>query len=659
MSCAFIGVGDAAATIVATYGLDGLPDPAAWFGAAVGAEAATIIEDLSEGVFSQHALVVGPPYLRSVLYLPVRTTWGKHLGFLGVAGSARPAAAAHGCLPVLQDIAGLLGEALEWERRHARLLEVTDRAVRADRMLRQVSEAASCTDALTSMLSELCRHHGAMVGRIWRLMDDETMQEVSRFAEDSAELHAYYRALPTEPVRAGNSKTAEAIRQHQPRAFFYSHEPNPDRYVLMEAAIAAGLASQVSYPIWVQEQRFGVSLAFTTERPDLDAIVADVASAATSIRPALFRKVTEERIRYMAHHDELTQLGNRTVLNERLAAAMDAGPASGATCRTGQATGLALLYLDLDGFKLVNDSRGHGVGDKLLAAIAGRLRASVCENDTIARIGGDEFAIIHPGAGQPDGAAKLARRVLAAIAQPVEIDGQPSTVGVSIGIALYPADGETPDVLQRNADAALYAAKQSGRNTFRLFEKSAAIVQRQRSELERDLRPAIERGQLALVYQPIVVAQTREVWGMEALLRWHHPSRGELLPAKFVPLAEGSGLSAPLGRWVLQAACKEASTWTEPAMLSVNVSPLQLQNPGLAGDVEAALRASGLPADRLHFEITNGLAHDDKVLRMMHLLRERGIRLYWTTSASRYPDSAPCGGSRSICFTSAETSCGT
>ena len=333
--------------------------------------------------------------------------------------------------------------------------------------------------------------------------------------------------------------------------------------------------------------------------------------------------MTEDRIRFMAHHDELTKLGNRAVFNEVLQQAVENGSTG---CKPG---GLALLYLDLDGFKGVNDSRGHEVGDRLLAAVAGRLRASVREGDTVARIGGDEFAIVQPDAGQPYAATQLARRLLETVSMPFEIDGQAVLVGVSIGIALHPLDGDTPDVLQRNADTALYEAKQAGRNTFRLFEPSLGVMKQERFLIERDLRDAIEREQLSLNYQPIREGQSLQVRGLEALLRWTHPTRGPLSPARFVPMAEASGLIVPLGAWALDRACRDAAGWEQPACLSVNFSPMQFRQPGLPQAIEEVLNRSGLPGRRLDLEVTEGLLLDDSgaVLRTMHELREQGIRI--------------------------------
>ncbi len=583
----------------------------------------TVLPDLrGDGRFAGHALVAGPPHLRFLAHLPLLSTDGDRLGCLCVLDPAPRAGLTETQEAALGDIAGLVAAALAREGRFARLAQATGHALRADRMLHLVAEATTCAEALTSLLGELCRHHGATVGRIWQLTQpDERMVEVSRFNDDGLDEHSYYRQPPTAPVTRSNSMTAGAIRRNEPHAVIYSQIEQPERFVLLPAAIASGLLAQVSYPIWVQDQRFGVSLAFSTERPDLAEVMADIASLAHAIRPALFRKVTEERIRFVAHHDDLTRLANRLLFQERLTGAL-------AAAARGE-HGLALLYLDLDGFKLVNDTRGHGVGDKLLAAVAARLRENCRERDTTARIGGDEFAIIQPLGGQPSAATALAQRLLGAVQQPFDIDGQRLLLGVSIGIAVYPADGETPDQLLRSADTALYRAKESGRNAFRLFEPAMEVRQLERALMERDLGDAVDGRHFTLAYQPICDAASLRIHGFEALLRWNHPVRGEVLPGHFVSLAEANGLILPLGRWALEAACAAAAGWAAPVCLSVNFSPLQFRQPDLAQQVARVLEGAGLPGERLDIEVTEGLllGNSGTVLRTMQALKEQGVRL--------------------------------
>jgi diguanylate cyclase (GGDEF)-like protein len=582
-----------------------------------GTEAAIVAVGSATAVFG-----VDPEFAAPFTEAPVLTPDGGRIGWVRVLDRRPQPVLAPAARAALLDVAALVADAVEQERRRFELIQATRRAARSDSMLRLVAEAASCTDALTQLLEELCRHHDAMVGRIWRLLPaDGVMQEISRYKDDGLDPDSYYRMEPTAPIRVGNSITASAILSNQPRFLHYSSVADVEQFALLQAAIAAGLRSQVSIPIWVQDERFGIALAFTTERDDLETVAADIGGLADAIRPALLRKVAEDRIRFMAHHDDLTQLPNRTVLNERLQQEA-AKPRSGSV-------GLALLYLDLDGFKLINDSRGHPAGDRLLAAVADRLRSVVQDGDLVARIGGDEFAVIQRRPGQPHAANQLARRLLGALERPFDIDGRPATIGASIGIALHPWDGETADELQRNADTALFEAKRSGRDTFRLFERSLGLMRQERTSIERDLRDAIARGELSLAFQPIVTAKTLRVRGLEALLRWTHATRGPVAPSRFVPLAETSGLIVPVGNWALEAACLEATRWERPVRLSVNVSPWQFRHAGFADHVAGVLRETGLPGTRLDLEVTEGVLIDDdgQVLRTMQALREQGATI--------------------------------
>ncbi len=602
----------AAGSVVAAVGAD--PEVAARIDAEVGDRpGVTTLADLPASD------AAGPGF---AAYAPILAPHGGRIGYLCVLDRApRDPLSPHAAAALL-DVAALVAAAAEQDRQQAELARATGRAARADRILRTVAEAESCADALTLLLKELCRHHRAVVGRMWRMaLPSGEVHEISRFDDDGLDAERYYRMQPTVAIRPTNSLTAEAILLNEPRTFVYSRMAEYHRFVLLPAAIAAGLRSQISFPIWLKDQRFGVSLAFTTERDDLAAIVADIASLADTIRPALFRKMTEDRIRFMAHHDHLTQLPNRALFIETLQQAM-ASPQPG-SC------GLALLYLDLDGFKLINDARGHPAGDRLLAAVAERLRSVVQDGDMVARIGGDEFAVIQQRPGQPHAASHLAGHLLGALEAPFDIDGRPAAIGASIGIALHPWDGETADVLQRNADTALFEAKRSGRNTFRLFERSLGVLRQERTSIERDLRDAIGRGELSLAFQPILTAKTLRVRGLEALLRWTHPTRGPVPPARFVPMAETSGLIVPIGRWALEAACAEALLWERPVRLSVNLSPLQFRQGGLADHVADTLRRTGLAGTRLDLEVTEGVLADDggEVLRTMHALREQGVTI--------------------------------
>ncbi len=332
------------------------------------------------------------------------------------------------------------------------------------------------------------------------------------------------------------------------------------------------------------------------------------------------RRNSEEQIRYFAHHDDMTKLVNRVVFQERLEHAIELANRSQRS--------IAVLYLDLDRFKLVNDTRGHAVGDKLLIQVAARLRGAVRDIDTVARMGGDEFAIIQPLIEQPNSSAKLAKRVLHLLNQPFDIDGARCSVGVSVGIALYPDHAATVSDLLRNADTALYRAKAEGRGVYRVFDESMDAHQQQLFALEQELRQALDLKQFELEYQPIVDSVSRRILCHEALLRWRHPKRGIIMPADFIGLAENSGLIIPIGLWVLESACAEATTWPEDIRVAVNLSPLQFNQESLVGELTGLLRRTGLAPDRLILEVTESLLLQgtSTVLGTMSQLRALGIR---------------------------------
>ncbi|HEY0207284.1 MAG TPA: EAL domain-containing protein [Acetobacteraceae bacterium] len=341
------------------------------------------------------------------------------------------------------------------------------------------------------------------------------------------------------------------------------------------------------------------------------------------------RRRAERLIQRMAHHDALTGLPNRVLFAERL---------GGMVKQLGRSPEMvAVLCLDLDRFKEVNDTQGHAAGDTLLRQVAGRLRHEVCLADTLSRLGGDEFAIILNGLQDAGDATAFAERVIRALTVPFQLGAQAVVIGVSVGIALCDgtaiAAGEAlpdPDQVLRCADMALYCAKAEGRNSFRYFHPSMnARLQRQRS-MEQDLRRALADGQLLLHYQPQVDLATRRVTGMEALLRWHHPEQGMIPPSEFIPLCEETGLIAPVGEWVLRTACIQGARWNSEGRgmrLAVNLSPVQVQQPGLVALVAEALQDSGLPPSLLELEITEGtLLHDtEQTLQTLGGIRALGV----------------------------------
>ena len=332
------------------------------------------------------------------------------------------------------------------------------------------------------------------------------------------------------------------------------------------------------------------------------------------------QRQSEVKIEYMAHHDALTDLANRVLLNDRLEHALG---------RVQHAEMVAVHHLDLDQFKAVNDTFGHPCGDKLLRIVAERLRGLVGEADTIARMGGDEFVIVQATIADPAEATSLAQRVIDALSEPYDIDGQQAVIGVSIGISVGPGDGSNPDKLLRNADLALYRAKSDGRGTFRFFEPAMDLQMQTRRVMEQDLRKALPAGEFELHYQPVVNLASKEISGFEALIRWNHPAKGLISPATFIPLAEEIGFIVPMGEWVIRQACATAAQWPDKLHVAVNISAIQFRSPGLMQVIVSALAASGLAPTRLEIEITESvlLHNKEATLAVLHQLRALGIRI--------------------------------
>ncbi|MGA2895129.1 MAG: EAL domain-containing protein [Xanthobacteraceae bacterium] len=332
------------------------------------------------------------------------------------------------------------------------------------------------------------------------------------------------------------------------------------------------------------------------------------------------RRLAEIKIAHMARHDALTDLPNRLLLRERLNEAL-------AQVERGQR--LAVLYLDLDQFKNVNDSLGHPTGDELLRAVAERLRGCVKDADTISRVGGDEFFIIQTGINDATDAEHLARRIVEALRAPYELHGHLVMIDASIGIALAPTDGSDANELLKNADMALYGAKADGRGVYRFFEAHMDARMKERRALELALRRAFDNDEFELYYQPMLNLDKGDIRCCEALLRWHHPERGMVSPVEFIPVAEEIGLIVALGERVIRWACEEAAQWPGDICVAVNLSPTQLASKNLLPTVLGALAASRLAPHRLELEITEAvlMQNSEVTLHTLHQLRSLGIRI--------------------------------
>ena len=333
------------------------------------------------------------------------------------------------------------------------------------------------------------------------------------------------------------------------------------------------------------------------------------------------RKSAEAKISHMARYDALTGLPNRTYFRDQIDKALGPTRHSGKSC--------AVLFIDLDQFKQVNDTLGHPCGDQLLCAVADRLRKIIRDTDVVARFGGDEFVVFQSPVKHPKEAAALAKNIVKWQEEPYEIEGHHVVIGASIGIAITPHEAITADHLLKNADMALYRAKSDGRGTWRFFEPDMALQAQARRSLELDLRTALNNNAFKIFYQPLVNLKTRRISTCEALIRWPHPERGMIPPAEFIPIAEEMGLIHDIGRWVLKQACVEATQWPPQVRVAVNLSSMQFRRGDVVADVREALSLSGLEPNRLEVEITESVLLQDTPLTRasLHQLHELGVRI--------------------------------
>jgi len=403
--------------------------------------------------------------------------------------------------------------------------------------------------------------------------------------------------------------------------------PQSQRFLLSTLGVAGVFAIwaaiwaiwRLSLPLMALDSALRKLLAGqeTVVLPDFGSGSHELSTVSASAR-ALRDSIRDSR--KMARHDLLTGLPNRRAfaecIDESLGAQTQQGP-------------VAVLLIDLDRFKHVNDTLGHGAGDTLLQLVAQRLQGAVRQEDTVSRFGGDEFAIVQTGGQRTEDSLRLGRRVVELLSEPFEIKGREVLVGASVGIALAPQHGQDAEDLMCKADLALYAAKADGRGRSMLFEPQMLDRQRALSKLQTDLKKALKQDEFTMVYQPIISLDTGRVTGAEALLRWRHPTRGPVSPGDFVPLAEELGLIVPLGAHVLRRACSEAATWPAHLSVAVNLSPVQLRHTDILAEVGAALGASGLPASRLIIEITEGvfLEDTDDVKQKLERFRDMGVRI--------------------------------
>ena len=447
-----------------------------------------------------------------------------------------------------------------------------------------------------------------------------------------AEQSKALRSATTAAYPEGRGLIGTAFRTKKP-CVSNDYLADPQRSAFHSVVRSIGAQSGAALPLLSRGRSVGVLLIMSSERdtftPEvvdlLERLAGNVSFALEHFDRIEERERAEERIKYLATHDSLTDLPNRTMFNQLLEFAIKSAKRYERQC--------AILFIDLDRFKIINDSLGHAAGDAMLVEMARRLRQGVRAGDVVARLGGDEFVILLHEIAESQEIATVAHDLISSLSQPLELNGHECRVTASIGIARYPDDGSDEQTLMKNADIAMYHAKEEGKNDVRFFSKEIKAQSLDRLTMESSLRLALERNELYLDYQPKMDVATGQIGGVEALLRWNHPELGVVAPMRFIPLAEETGLIIPIGRWVIRTACEQNVAWQCQGLplvsMAVNVSPRQFSDENLLRDVDEALAASGMDPKLLQIEITESMVmlNVERAVQLLDAIRSRGVRL--------------------------------
>ncbi|WP_168204866.1 EAL domain-containing protein [Noviherbaspirillum sp. UKPF54] len=520
------------------------------------------------------------------------------------------------------------------ERKRAE--QTQEKLNRALRLLSECNMTLVHAQREQSLLDEICRlvvaRGGYRMAWVGYAEDDpdKTVRPMSRFGFDDGYIDSVH--ISWAENENGNGVTGKAIRSGKTQ-INQNFLGNPAMAQWREAALQRGYQASIALPLIAEQRTFG-TLAIYSADPDsfaedevrlLEELATDLAFGISMLRMRVQRAAAEEKLAFLSHHDPLTHLPNRVLLRDRFDRAV-----VGATRAR---AGVAMLFLDLDNFKRVNDSLGHDVGDQLLLRMVDRLRTCIGDNDTISRHGGDEFVILLADVTDPAAVGRTAQTILEVAAEPFEIGEHVITTSFSIGISLYPSDGGDFDTLLKHADVALYHSKDSGRDTYHFFANTMNVDALARMQLHSNLRKAVKNGEFLLHYQPQIDIASGRIAGAEALVRWQRPDEGLVAPGRFIPLAEETGLIVQIGEWVLNEACRQAKAWMDGGMpslvMAVNLSAQQFKRGDIVSTVARALEQSGLPAGFLELELTESILLQDtgEVMETLHSLKKLGVHL--------------------------------
>lgn len=520
-------------------------------------------------------------------------------------------------------VAGLIGTIVDiTERKQAEQRLTLEHAV-----TRLLSEADRSSGIISKIIQIIGEAFGCACGSYW--IEDAQRQEMACaeiWSVSSPEIIAFAESNRQfrHPLDIPGGLFSRA--RHSGEPVWVNDVTSDTRFRRAPLAAKAGLHAAFAFPIRSGNEILGVMEFFSlANRPPDEALLQSTRAIGGQIGLFIARKQAEERIRHLAHYDELTGLPNRSMFSQRLAHAIAQARRS--------STQLAVLFIDLDRFKNINDTLGHAAGDTVLKEVAERLRGCLRETDTVGRLSGDEFVVMLEEMPQSMHCAEVAKKILAAVARPFLLDLQEYHLTASVGISTYPTDSEGLQGLLKNADVAMYRAKELGKNNFQFYSTQMNIHNLERLALESGLRRALERDEFVLHYQPKIDIRSGEIIGMEALVRWQHPTKGLIAPMQFIPLAEETGLIVPIGQWVLKTACARNKSWQEqglpPLCIAVNLSARQFTHENLLQDVARVLSETGLEAAFLELEITESMVMNDpeEAIELLHKMKAMGVTI--------------------------------